>query len=416
MKIEYPRLIVSDKKGKIFALPTMGAAGMKGGVFFVLNAGDLIKMPPGSRLFMLPRRAPVGYDLKTERFMTLEPHLAVAAFTPPAFTLTYNTAYVEAGRPDILPLFSYAPVALYKNELYTTAIRVDKSNRHDSRFIDIPDVKIQANRIKKLFPNNRLIRHLSCCALTYGCAGAQNFFLGRHEGPLPVSPYCNASCAGCISYQPDKSCPETQPRIKFIPSPEEISETALFHINRVKNPIVSFGQGCEGEPLLAGDVIEKAIKMIRQNTKKGMIHMNTNASMPIVLSRLFDAGLDSIRVSLNSSRSKYYNLYYKPKRYRFSDVMRSIKIARTKGAFISINYLTMPGFTDSKDEFRRLKNFLNSHKIDMIQWRNLNFDPMRYFRKLNISPGRSDMAGISEVIDSIKKRFPAITMGYYNKS
>ena len=62
----------------------------------------------------------------------------------------------------------------------------------------------------------------------------------------------------------------------FLPKPEEIAGIALFHIAHVKDPIVSFGQGCEGEPLLAGDVIEKAIRIIRRETARGTINMNTN--------------------------------------------------------------------------------------------------------------------------------------------
>jgi pyruvate-formate lyase-activating enzyme len=35
----------------------------------------------------------------------------------------------------------------------------------------------------------------------------------------------------------------------------------------------------------------------------------------------------------------------------------------------------MPGFTDREDEFDELVRFIQSTGIDMIQWRNLNYDP-----------------------------------------
>jgi MoaA/NifB/PqqE/SkfB family radical SAM enzyme len=329
----------------------------------------------------------------------------------------------------MLPLFSYAACAFYKGEICAAAVKTDNRHFHDPQFIDLDKVRKKAGEIKKIFPKNRLVKHLINCALNYGCPGAQNFFLGRYEGPLPTSPFCNASCAGCISQpqsRPRRSgypdlrgregcdCGGRQPRIEFIPSAEEVAETALFHISRLKDPIVSFGQGCEGEPLLCAGVIEESIHMIRQKTGKGVINMNTNASRPEILARLFDAGLDSIRVSLNSARKEYYSRYYKPKGYSFSDIRRSIRVAKKKGRFVSVNYLTTPGFTDSADEFRAFKEFIGSCKIDMVQWRNLNFDPMRYFEIMKIRPERSDMLGIREIMGGLKKTFPYLKMGYFN--
>jgi MoaA/NifB/PqqE/SkfB family radical SAM enzyme len=277
-------------------------------------------------------------------------------------------------------------------------------------------VRRNAVKLKSSFPHNRLIGHLKTCALAYGCPNAQNFFLSRYEAPLPVSPSCNARCSGCISYQVRTRCPAAQPRIAFVPRPHEIAEVALFHIENVRDPVVSFGQGCEGEPLLEALTVERAIRLVRRKTSKGTIHMNTNASRPKDMGRLFDAGLSSIRVSLNSVRDEHYMRYYKPRAYAFRDVVSSIKIAKKRGAFVSVNYLTMPGFTDSRDEFNALKIFIEAHRIDMIQWRNLNFDPLRYFRMLKVRIDRPDMIGIREVIGLLTREFPDLMMGYFNPS
>ena len=387
---------------------------MKAGVFFRLNPGDLIKLPPGSEIFSLPDRAAIAYDPASLKLIQQKDGLAIAAFLSPGYTVTYNSAYKEIGVPKKLPLFSYAACASYKGEIYTAAVRVDRSLCHDSRFMDMDLIKKNAVKLKKLFPKNRLIPHLKTCAVCYGCPNAKNFFLSRYEAPLPVSPACNARCAGCISYQPKKRCPVTQPRIKFIPTPEEIKEVALFHIKNVKDPIVSFGQGCEGEPLLCARIIEKAVKLIRGETSKGIIHMNTNGSAPEAVSRIFSAGLNSIRVSMNSVREKYYARYYRPKNYSFKDVVGSIRVARKHNGFVSVNYLTMPGFTDSKDEFSSLKKFVEENHVDMIQWRNLNYDPMRYFKELKVSLEASEMLGVKEIISSLKKEFPRLKTGYFN--
>ncbi|PIW68645.1 MAG: hypothetical protein COW10_01430, partial [Candidatus Omnitrophica bacterium CG12_big_fil_rev_8_21_14_0_65_42_8] len=173
-------LLVSDKKGRIFNIPGMEAAGMKAGCFFRLDKKDFIRMPEASKLFMLPGKVPVGYDSLKGSFETIENYSAAAAFIAPAFTGTYSTAYEpfrlreppyggSRSRNGVLPLFCYTAAGFYKGGIYVTAVRVDRSSRHDPRFIDINSAAKNAVEIKKLFPRNRLIRHLADCALVYDC-------------------------------------------------------------------------------------------------------------------------------------------------------------------------------------------------------------------------------------------------------
>jgi peptidyl-tRNA hydrolase len=76
----------------------------------------------------------------------------------------------------------------------------------------------------------------------------------------------------------------------------------------------------------------------------------------------------------------------------------------------------MPGFTDSKDEFLEFKKLIRLYRVDMVQWRNLNYDPVLYFRKLKLMPGKEELAGIKEIIKSLRKDFPRLRMGYFNPS
>ncbi|MFH1190402.1 MAG: radical SAM protein [Candidatus Omnitrophota bacterium] len=409
-----PSPLISDSKGNISYDRNLKAAGMEGGSIFTLDGSDLVKLPAGSKLFMLPSRSAIGYDEASGRLVTIKGSYAVAAFPAPGYTATYSAAYEPAGRPKQLPLFAYAAACFHKNEIYAAALRVDKDKRHDCRYIDMALVRKNIAKIAKLLPHNRLVGHLETCAMIHGCPNAQNFFLSRYEAPLPVSPSCNASCLGCISFQPGKRCPASQPRIRFVPRAEEAAEIALYHIENTARPIVSFGQGCEGEPLLQNKLIAKAITLIRSKTQKGTVHMNTNGSRPEVLARLIDAGLDSVRISLNSARESYYRKYYKPGGYAFGDVITSIKTAKKKGAFVSLNYLTMPGFTDTTDEFKAFRRLVSSCKVDMVQWRNLNYDPLKYFEELGARPEPGDLLGVRNIIDSLHKEFPSLRMGYFN--
>jgi len=263
-------------------------------------------------------------------------------------------------------------------------------------------------------PDNRLREHLEKCALKYGCPAAKNFFLGRYEAPLPTSGQCNARCLGCLSLQKNGEIPHSQNRIAFKPSPEEIAEVSLEHIRRVRRSVVSFGQGCEGDPLLAADVIVPAIEKIRSVTVRGTINMNTNGSRPDILKKLFDAGLDSIRISINSVRKECYDAYFRPRGYTFSDVIKSIDIALGRGKFVSVNYLNCPGFTDTPEEIDTLKAFIRQHSINMIQWRNLNFDPVRYWNVMSSAAKHGTPVGMQSVICQMKESFPDLKYGYFN--
>jgi pyruvate-formate lyase-activating enzyme len=182
----------------------------------------------------------------------------------------------------------------------------------------------------------------------------------------------------------------------------------------VEKAVVSFGQGCEGDPLMAVREIGPAIRLIRRRTGAGTINMNTNASLPDILEPLLDAGLDSIRVSMNSVREAGYHAYFRPKGYRFAHVLESIDRTIAKGRHVAINYLNCPGFTDCAEEAAALSVFLEKHPVHLIQWRNLNFDPQRYLEVMKTASPVGPPVGMDRLLQMIRKRFPALAFGYFN--
>ncbi len=130
-------------------------------------------------------------------------------------------------------------------------------------------------------PRNRVLRQVARCSLEYACFTAQNVFLPRGEAAFPVSPKCNARCVGCISEQgADARVPSSQERVTDEASAQELAAIAIEHLERVDGGIVSFGQGCEGEPLLRSGTIARAIEAIRAKRTNGMMNLNTNGSKP----------------------------------------------------------------------------------------------------------------------------------------
>ena len=414
--------LVANGAGEIFELDGYAALGMAGVLLAPLSVDQTLNLPYGSELMYLPDRKPVLLNIGTGELETLQHNpyepgeviYPVAAFNSPGYVITRISAYRETQKSQTLPLFSYGAVGWHKKGFRSAAVLVDPEPRQDLRRMPRADVIAGVDWMRKQMPANRLRAHLDKCALTYGCPAGKNFFLGRYEAPLPTSRQCNARCLGCLSLQQNSGIHHSQDRITFTPSPEEITEVALAHIQRVENSVVSFGQGCEGDPLLATHVIEPAIRQIRSKTGRGTINMNTNGSLPARLPALFDAGLDSIRISMNSVRPKCYEAYFRPQGYGFTDVLASIEIALARKKFVAINYLNCPGFSDTPGEADALVGFLKNFPIGMIQWRNLNFDPVRYWQKMDAveSPGKP--LGMEVLLQQIREQFPGLKFGYFN--
>jgi hypothetical protein len=401
-----------DERGNLFDHPFYRMTVFDGFEVRAPREGEVIPLPPGSDAFLLPGRSPVGLNPETGGIEIVRGLDAAAAFASPAFLRLALPAFVREEGAPVLPLFAYAPLGFSRGRLYTTAVRVDRSNRQDPRRFDRKEIGRKARALRRRIPLNRLIEHLEHCAMVYGCRAAQNFFLGREECPLPTSPTCNSACAGCLSKAPKGGVRSPHDRIDFVPTPDEIAETACLHIGRVPRAVVSFGQGCEGEPLIQWKTLAEAIRQIRKQTPAGTINLNTNGSLPDAVAVLCDAGLDSIRLSVNSFRAEVYDAYFRPGNYSLADVLQSGRTVREAGGFVSVNLLVHPGVSDTADDLGATLEGLDACRADFIQMRNLNIDPDIYLDTVgrpSVSPG--DLVG---VMQGIRAAIPNIRFGYFN--
>jgi pyruvate-formate lyase-activating enzyme len=238
--------------------------------------------------------------------------------------------------------------------------------------------------------------------------------MGRFEAPAPVSPGCNARCAGCLSLRHGTRTPCPQERIAFVPDPREIIAYAVPHLENAKRAMLSFGQGCEGEPLTQFELVRDAVAGIRKRTSAGTLHMNTNGGMPGLLEKLFDAGLDSIRVSLNSAQEIFYLRHFRPKNFTFNNVRNTVQLAFLKRKYCSINYFVFPGFTDTEEETAAFVTLLKETRPDFVQLRNLNLDPESYLGLLGKEAFTVNGIGMLSWMKRVKRACPWIRFGYYN--
>jgi len=328
--------------------------------------------------------------------------LAVAL--PAGYTRLLLPAYDEEKSAPPLPLFGYTFACVVDDRLHVAAMKTDESEDWQPRYFADGELESLLDRRIESDPDNRVLRQLAICSAEYGCFTAQNVFLERGEAALPVSPKCNARCVGCISeLEPDAGIPSPQTRIAYEATARELAAVAIHHLERVDDGIVSFGQGCEGEPLLRSIEIARAIELIRASRSNGTINLNTNGSMPPALERCIDAGLQAVRVSLNSFRPNVYAAYYRPTGYALDDVLASIRLASTRGLRVSLNLLTHPGVTDDEEEVAAMEAFLRGVPVSMIQTRTLNIDPHWYFATV----GRPQKPlGMRRAIEAIRDLTP----------
>jgi pyruvate-formate lyase-activating enzyme len=410
-----PYILYSDGKGNIFEDTSLYVTGRSGWDAIQVPSDEWIKLPDGGQLYELPGRRGIGIDVKTGEMRLCDKGWAVAAFIPPAHTGFYLAAYETGPDAPTLPLFCYTAAGWYNDKFYVPAIRIEQDIRQECGGFNDNSVVSGVEHLLKLYPHNRLVSHLANnCALTYHCPAARNYFMGRWECPIPSSPACNANCIGCISFQPEEeTIVSTQDRLTFKPTAEEIVEYTVPHLETAPYPIVSFGQGCEGEPLLMWETIREAIIEIRKHTSKGSININTNGSRPVAVKVLCEAGLDSIRVSTNSARREIYMPYYRPNNYDFDDIIESLKVVKSFGGWTSINYFVFPGMTDSVAEYEALRKLIIDTDLSMIQWRNFNIDPDWYLGKIGVAD-TGEILGVKQLMELIHEEFPHLKFGYYN--
>ncbi|MGE5370488.1 MAG: radical SAM protein [Solirubrobacterales bacterium] len=392
--------LYSRQSGEFSEDPRLVFIGRSGAAWREPEPGEMIPMPVGASLVMMPGHRPVGMDPSTGQPVLVQAGTsatAVAALLPQGYTRTLlPAAAVPQGTPE-LPTLGYTAAAFKNGKIYIAAMKTDRDFAWNPKHYNTERLADRIAKRLKQSPKNRILQQLSHCSQVYSCFTAQNVFYERWEGGIPTSPSCNAQCLGCISRSHTAVC-SPQSRLEFLPTSEEIAEVAEHHLSRAGDGIISFGQGCEGEPSLAADRIAPAVKAIRDSVAAGTVNINTNAGNTQGIQKIVDSGLDAMRVTLFSARKEDYQQYHQPN-YTLEDVAASIRYAADAGVYISLNLLTMPGFTDSMDQADALLAFIDQLQIPMVQFRNLNLDPVVFESHF---PVRSEPIGIPALIRRLR--------------
>ncbi|MEE9611468.1 MAG: hypothetical protein V3W19_09460, partial [Desulfatiglandales bacterium] len=253
-----PFMLYADGNGQVYEHPYYRMVGFSGMSPVLLRAEDLVSMPEFSKLFFIPACPPIGLDPSTGEYEvvhevnmdgTATRCYAVASFLEPGLVRSLLPAVDYGPKSYTLPTWAYTAVGFKDNAYWAAGFRIEYNQRWDPRNYDDRDLVPAIEKYQRMHPSGPLTGHLIHCATQNHCFAAKNLFLKRWEAPLPVSRRCNAACLGCLSLKNDLSCPASHHRIGFRPSQKELVHMAVEHLRQAPEAIVSFGQGCEGEPL-----------------------------------------------------------------------------------------------------------------------------------------------------------------------
>ena len=421
-----PLMVVADGEGNLFEHPELEMVGAQGAEPVAPEPEELSPLPDGSKFFTIPGSIPVGGDAEEDTLISVEEAdwgdgptalQAACTFPSPGWMRTLLPFAERDPGAQALPLWAYTALGFDEESgaFVCAAVRVDDCPRWEPEEYDDTGLTERIEQMREAHPKNRMIPHLARCAREFHCFAAKNFFARRWEMGMPIAPLCNADCRGCISLQTDDLFPASHQRIEIVPTPEELYEIAVPHLDSAEMAVASFGQGCEGEPLLQAGVIERACRLMRERTRRGTLHLNTNGSRPEWMERLAAAGLESIRISTNSVTPEWHHAYYRPETYDFSQVEDCVKASVDAGLYTQINYLVFPGVTDMEAEVEAMLDFAGRTGLHVIQMKNLCIDPALYLDTLPDIGDMGEAMGMVRMLDIYRQELPEVAIRYFNR-
>jgi len=141
-------MVYAEPDGSILDHPSLLMAASGGGDPRPPRDDEIVELPRGSDLFLLPDRTPIGLDPDTGEPTTFEREgcNAVAGFLAPAWTLFLHPTYRTLEDAPTLPLFAYAAVGFADDRFWATGIRVDEDARQDPWRFDADRLQKQVAR------------------------------------------------------------------------------------------------------------------------------------------------------------------------------------------------------------------------------------------------------------------------------
>ena len=243
-------LLYATPDGEIGEAPALRPLDLDGGL---IAASDLIPMPAGTTVAMMPGRLAVGRDRHGQR-VTLpgERGWAISAFLPIGYTRTripgYDLAPPELTPPqaETLPFFGYTALVSRDGELCVTALATDDPERwHPDAYAEPELAKLVRRRLASE-PENRVLRQHAHCALDYHCPTASNLFFGRWEGAIAVAGAATPAASAASRNRTKTSWSPRRTACYSCPTQTRSIDVAVRHLEQSPDAIISFRPGLRG--------------------------------------------------------------------------------------------------------------------------------------------------------------------------
>jgi pyruvate-formate lyase-activating enzyme len=400
------RAVHADRAGRVI-VSDHAAAAFDGSA--TVPFSDAVRLPTGASVTHIEREAET-LDRSSRARRVGPGRLAVAAVLPSGYLRTQLPAYADApDKPDLTPRGYSAVAADDAGDLVVAALLVDRDPTHDVDAYPKAEIAAKVNDALRSRPADRLVRQLARCAREYACRAAANAFYRRWECALPVAAPANEHPPASIAPRLDGEADPREPAA-FHSTAEEVATLATEHV-AAGGTLLSFGRSCEGEPLLAGRLLEDAIRLIRAATRSGTIHLETNGSAPAALRRLATTGLDAVTIRLISARADTYEALHRPEGYRFTDVRASVRVAAEQRLATSLLIPVLPGIFDRTDEIEALIALAGDlPEGSAVLMRDLAADPLRALAAVKRRDGH---VGVTRTIERLREELPHLRIGSF---
>src|SRR6266699_3680029 len=123
-----------------------------------LESSDLIPLPDGVTLSMMPDRLAIGEKRAGESQVIAKSRgWAAAALLPIGYTRTLLPAYEKVPNTEPLPFFGYSAVAGMNGRLYVAAVKTDDPHKWEPRAFNRVKLERLVREKQASYPKNRII-------------------------------------------------------------------------------------------------------------------------------------------------------------------------------------------------------------------------------------------------------------------
>src|SRR5256884_5984692 len=135
-----------------------------------LVSSDLIPLPDGVTLSMMPDRLAIGEKRSGERqVIHISRGWAAAALLPIGYTRTLLPAYEKVPNTEPLPFFGYSAIAGMNGRLYVAALQTDDPHKWHPRAFNKRTLTRLVHEKLVAYPHNRIVAQHAHCALNTSC-------------------------------------------------------------------------------------------------------------------------------------------------------------------------------------------------------------------------------------------------------